>query len=44
MTVEPASDTLKSDLQAIGATMTEEWLAAAGEDGRAIVEAYRAMK
>jgi TRAP-type C4-dicarboxylate transport system substrate-binding protein len=44
MTVEPASDTLKAGLQAVGVTMTEEWLAAAGDEGRAIVEAYRAMK
>ena len=44
MTVEPASDALKTGLQEIGVTMTEEWLAAAGEEGRAIVEAYRAMK
>ena len=44
MSVEPASDTLKAGLQEVGVTMTEEWLAAAGEEGRAIVEAYRAMK
>jgi len=43
MTVGPASDTLKSELQDIGATMTEEWLKAAGDEGKAIVDAYRAM-
>lgn len=42
MTVEPASDKLKSQLQEIGATMTEEWLASAGEEGKAIVEAFKA--
>ncbi|MEM6905951.1 MAG: C4-dicarboxylate ABC transporter substrate-binding protein, partial [Pseudomonadota bacterium] len=42
MTVAPASDTLKGELQAIGQTMTEEWLAEAGEAGQAIIDAYRA--
>ncbi|MEM1377173.1 MAG: C4-dicarboxylate ABC transporter substrate-binding protein, partial [Pseudomonadota bacterium] len=41
MTVEPAGDQLMSDLQEIGATMTAEWLEAAGDEGQAIVEAYR---
>lgn len=42
MTVEPASETLVGELQAIGATMTDEWLAGAGEAGQAIVDAYKA--
>lgn len=42
MTVEAASDTLVGELQAIGATMTEEWLAVAGDAGKAIVDAYKA--
>ncbi|MEY8841688.1 C4-dicarboxylate ABC transporter substrate-binding protein, partial [Cribrihabitans sp. XS_ASV171] len=42
MTVEPASDTLMGQLKEIGATMTDEWLETAGEDGKAIVDAYRA--
>lgn len=42
MTVAPASDTLVRQLKEIGATMTEEWLATAGEDGKAIVDAYKA--
>ena len=42
MTVAPASDTLVGELQAIGATLTEEWLDSAGEDGKAIVDAYKA--
>ncbi len=41
MTVEPASDTLMGELKDIGATMTEEWLAVAGDEGKAIVDAYR---
>lgn len=40
MTVGPASDTLVEELKEIGNTMTEEWLEAAGEDGKAIVDAY----
>ncbi len=42
MTVEKASDTMVEELKVIGATMTEEWLATAGEDGKAIVDAYMA--
>ena len=42
MTVEPASDTLVGELKAIGSTMTEEWLAGAGDAGKAIVDAYKA--
>jgi TRAP-type C4-dicarboxylate transport system substrate-binding protein len=44
MTVERAGDQLVSELQEIGATMTEEWIEAAGEEGRAIVEEYKAMQ
>ncbi|NNE80076.1 MAG: TRAP transporter substrate-binding protein [Silicimonas sp.] len=44
MTVAPASDTMKGELQEIGATMTSEWLEAAGDDGAAIVDAFKAMK
>lgn len=42
MTVGRAGDKLVEELKAIGATMTEEWLAVAGEDGKAIVDAYKA--
>ncbi len=42
MTVEKASDTMVEELKVIGATMTEEWLATAGEEGKAIVDAYMA--
>lgn len=41
MTVEPGSDQLVSDLQEIGVTLTDEWLENAGEEGAAIVEAFR---
>ncbi|MEM9709874.1 MAG: TRAP transporter substrate-binding protein [Pseudomonadota bacterium] len=43
MTVEPAGDALVEELQDIGATMTAEWLEAAGETGQAIVDAYNAQ-
>ena len=44
MTVAPAGDELVAELQEIGATMTEEWLEAAGDNGKAIMEAYQASK
>lgn len=44
MTVGPAGDKLKADLQKIGETMANEWLSKAGADGKAIVDAYKAMK
>jgi TRAP-type C4-dicarboxylate transport system substrate-binding protein len=43
MTVSPPSDQLKEELAAFGHTMTEEWLQNAGEDGKAIIDAYRAQ-
>ncbi len=42
MSVEPASDVLMGQLKDIGAIMTEEWLATAGDAGKAIVDAYKA--
>jgi TRAP-type C4-dicarboxylate transport system substrate-binding protein len=42
MTVAPASDTLVEELKVIGATLTEEWLAEAGDEGKAIVDTYKA--
>ncbi|MEM9430235.1 MAG: TRAP transporter substrate-binding protein [Pseudomonadota bacterium] len=42
MTVEPASEAMKDELRAIGETMTAEWLEAAGADGQAIVDAFKA--
>jgi TRAP-type C4-dicarboxylate transport system substrate-binding protein len=43
MTVVPPGDQLRSDLEAIGATMTEEWLATAGDGGKAVIDDYRSM-
>lgn len=43
MQVQKPSDKLKSDLAVVGETMTEEWLKAAGDKGKAIVDAYKAM-
>jgi TRAP-type C4-dicarboxylate transport system substrate-binding protein len=43
MTVVSASETLAGELQAIGATMTEEWLAEAGDGGKAVIDAYKGM-
>ncbi len=43
MTVQPPGDQLRADLEAIGATMTDEWLAAAGEPGKQIIESYKSM-
>lgn len=42
MTVGPAGDALVAELKAIGETMTAEWLEQAGDDGKAIVDAYKA--
>jgi TRAP-type C4-dicarboxylate transport system substrate-binding protein len=44
MTVGPAGDQLMGDLRAVGETMTAEWLEAAGEDGAAIVDAFKSMQ
>lgn len=40
MKVGPPSDGLKAELKAFGVTMTKEWLKAAGDDGKAIIDAY----
>ncbi len=42
MKVEKPSEQLVKDLEGYGETMTGEWLASAGENGKAIVDAYRA--
>ncbi len=44
MKVGPAGEQLKKDLDAIGKTMIDEWLKAAGPEGKAIVDAFMAMK
>ena len=43
MKVQPPSEQLAKELEAFGQTMTDEWLATAGEDGKAVIEAYRAQ-
>ncbi|MEP2027738.1 MAG: TRAP transporter substrate-binding protein [Paracoccaceae bacterium] len=40
MTVGPANEALVGELKVIGETMTTEWLDAAGDDGKAIVESF----
>lgn len=44
MTTGPASDALAAELREIGETMTAEWLEAAGDEGRAIVDAFKAAQ
>ena len=42
MTVGPAGEGLVGELKEIGKTMTAEWLEAAGDQGKAIVDAFKA--
>jgi len=42
MQVDRGSEALKRELKVIGGRMTIEWLKTAGDDGRAIIDAYRA--
>ena len=42
MSVEYASSDFLAELEAIGAKMTVDWLAAAGADGQAIIDNYKA--
>lgn len=41
VTIAPPSASVQAALKKIGDTMTEEWLASAGADGKAIIDAYR---
>jgi len=41
MKIDPTSETLKGELKTIGGRMTAEWLQTAGNDGSAIIEAFR---
>ena len=43
MTVEEAGEDLAAELAGIGETMTGEWLESAGDDGAAIVDAFKAQ-
>ena len=42
MSIQPAGDQFRSDLETIGLTMTNEWFEAAGDQGRAVVDAFKA--
>ncbi len=41
MHVAPPSPQLRADFRKVGETMTEEWMKAAGADGKAIIDAYK---
>ena len=41
MTVEPAGDKLVGELNEVGQTMAAEWIDAAGDEGKAIVDAFK---
>lgn len=43
MTVAPPSAQLSRDLRGIGETLSDEWAGAAGDRGKAVIEAYRAQ-
>lgn len=43
MVVTAPSDELQASLKGFGETMTEEWIAAAGEVGKAVVDAFKAQ-
>ncbi len=42
MTIDRGSEALKRELKVIGGRMTGEWLRPAGDEGKAIIDAYRA--
>lgn len=44
MVVQPAGDQLRADFEEIGATMTAEWLEAAGDGGAAVVAKFKSMQ
>ena len=44
MTVQRANDQMVAELREIGEIMTAEWLEAAGEEGQAIVDAFKGMQ
>lgn len=44
MTVQPAGEQLRGDLEKIGSTMTNEWLEQAGADGTGIIDTYKSMQ
>lgn len=44
MTVDRGSDVLKRELKIIGGRMTNDWLRSAGDEGKAVIDAYKAAK
>lgn len=40
MKVDPSAENLKKELKAIGTQMTADWIKLAGEDGKAVIDAY----
>ncbi|WP_282169519.1 TRAP transporter substrate-binding protein [Ruegeria atlantica] len=44
MTVGPASEQMTNELKEIGVTMTNEWLEAAGDEGKGIVDAFNSSQ
>ena len=44
MNVDRGNDGLKRELKVIGGRMTTDWLRSAGDDGKAIIDAYKAAK
>ncbi|CUH41997.1 TRAP transporter substrate-binding protein [Ruegeria atlantica] len=44
MIVGPASEQMTNELKEIGVTMTNEWLEAAGDEGKAIVDAFNSSQ
>ncbi|WP_299669323.1 TRAP transporter substrate-binding protein [uncultured Ruegeria sp.] len=44
MTVGPASEQMTNELKEIGVIMTNEWLEAAGDEGKAIVDAFNSSQ
>lgn len=41
MKIHAAAESLKRELQTVGERMTADWLASAGADGKAVIDAYR---
>ncbi len=44
MKVQKAGEQLQADLNKIGETMSAEWMAAAGDEGKAIVDKFKSMQ
>jgi len=43
MNIQKPSEQLTADLRKVGNVMLVEWLRKSGDDGRKVVDAYRAM-